>query len=35
MSAVSGKTHTQDQLDHYSDQNNPNNETDFTAHNKQ
>ncbi|MDR0455881.1 MAG: hypothetical protein LBH20_04255 [Treponema sp.] len=26
MSYVSGNTHTQEQLDHYSDQNNPNNE---------
>jgi phosphotransferase system IIB component len=26
MSGVSSKTHTQQQLNHYSDQNNPNNE---------
>jgi type II secretory pathway component HofQ len=26
MSGVSSNTHTQEQLDHYSDQNNPNNE---------
>ena len=26
MSKVSGKTHTHEQLDHYSDQHNPNNE---------
>jgi len=27
MSHISGNTHTQEQLDHYADQNNPNNDT--------